>query len=215
MFSRKRELTDSRDDYATCADFCEVFQTNEKQFYLLAYLLTADDQEAEACVMAAMEESCKERNVFRGWEKVWSKRCLVEKAISTIASRGLRRHQPLDVCGQQPRELELGNLLGHVARLESAERIVFVATVLDHYSVHECALLLGRPAESIKRLKLQAIGHLSEFTAEHSSHAELPAMETGRMWGTAAQRRKSWRGRYLDSPCFASIWRGNRSPRSV
>jgi len=215
MFARKEKLADFRDDYATCADFCHVFQTCEKQLYLLAFLLTADDDEAEACLLATIEASCKEKHVFRGWEKSWSKHCVIRKAIGAIASRPLSRDQQPEICRPESRELELGNLLGAVLRLEPWERIVFVATVLDHYSIHECALLLGRAPESVDRLKLQAIGHLSEFAAEHNSGAGLPLAETARTWGMAAPRRRSWRGRYLDSPCLESIWRGNRSPRSA
>jgi len=213
MFAKKRKLPDFRDDYANWSDFCQVFESNEKEFYLLAFLMTADDQMAEACVLVAMEESCKERNIFRGWEKVWSKRCIIIKAISAIASRPLSRDRRLEDGGTRLRELELGNFLGAVVRLEPAERGVFVVTVLERYSVQECSLLLGRSPDSVKDLKLQAIGHLSEFAAEQMSYAELSATKTGRMWPAAPQRRKSWRGRYLDSPCFASIWHGSRSPR--
>jgi len=213
MFAKKRKLPDFRDDYANWSDFCQVFECNEKEFYLLAFLLTADHQTAEACVLAAMEGSCKEGNVFRGWEKVWSKRCIIIKAISAIASRPLSRDRRLEDGDPRLRELELGNLLGAVVRLEPAERGVFVVTVLERYSVQECSLLLGRSPESVKYLKLQAIGHVSEFAAELISYAKLPVTKPGRMWAAAPQPRKSWRRRYLDSPCFASIWRESRSLR--
>jgi hypothetical protein len=190
MLAKKRELADFRDDYATCSDFCEVFHGNAEQFYLPAFLLTADDREAEACFLAAMEESSIERNVFRGWEKAWSRRCVVMKAISAIASAPLRGDEQREGCGQRACELELGTLLRAVVRLEPAERIVFVATVLDRFSVHECALLLSCPAESVTNMKLQAMCHLSEFAAENISDADLPATEKG--WKWSAARELSW-----------------------
>jgi len=213
MFAKNRKLPDFRDDYANWSDFCQIFDCNEKEFYLLAFLLTADHQTAEACVLAAMEESYRERTVFRGWEKVWSKRCIIIKAISAIASRPLSRDRRLEDGGTRLGELELGNLLGAVVRLEPAERGVFVVTVLERYSVQECSLLLGRSPESVKKLKLQAIGDLSEFAGQHISDAGFSAAGTGRQWATAPQRRKARPDRYLNSPCFASIWRGTRSPR--
>jgi len=210
MFANKKKPTDFRDCYATCADFCEVFQSDEKQFYLLTFLLTADAREAEACFLAAMEESVREKNVFKGWEKSWSKRCVIRKAIGMLASRSLCRDQQLEIGCQPVRELQLGTLLRAVVRLEPAERVVFVATVLERYSVQECALLIGRPPESVKKLKVQAIRHVCVFVGERIPDVGLAAPETGRQWGTAPQRRKRRTGRYLNSSCFASIWRANR-----
>jgi len=177
MFAKKRTITGFRDGYATCADFCEVFQSNDKQFYLLAYLLTADHWEAEECLLIAMDESFNERNVFRGWQQSWSKRCVIRKALSAISSGSRRGDQQLQGGVQRLLELELGTLLATVVRLEPAERVVFVATVLERYSVQECGLLLGRPPESVKKLKLQAIGHLSEFVGERIRDADLDATE--------------------------------------
>ncbi len=37
-------VRDFRDNYATCSDFCEVFRSNTTQLYLLAFLLTANQE---------------------------------------------------------------------------------------------------------------------------------------------------------------------------
>jgi hypothetical protein len=65
-------------------DFCEVFRRNTKQLYLLAFLLTANHQETQECFVGAMDDAFAERNVFKGWEESWSKRCLIEHAIGAI-----------------------------------------------------------------------------------------------------------------------------------
>src|SRR5258707_9284599 len=88
--SRPR-VRDFRDEYATCTDFCEVFRTNPTQLYLLAFLLTANHHEARECFVRAMDKALAGRNVFKGWEESWSKRCLIEQAIGAIICQSGRR----------------------------------------------------------------------------------------------------------------------------
>lgn len=42
----KDEMDNSRAEYATHADFCKVFERDMKPLYLLAFLLTANHQDA-------------------------------------------------------------------------------------------------------------------------------------------------------------------------
>ena len=60
---------DFRDGYATCRDFCEAFRRNTTQLYLLAFLLTANHQEAQECFVGAMDKAFAEKNAtaFRQW----------------------------------------------------------------------------------------------------------------------------------------------------
>src|SRR5713226_4673806 len=55
-------VRDFRDNYATCSDFCEVFRRNTTQLYLLAFLLTANHQEAQECFVGAMDKAFAEKN---------------------------------------------------------------------------------------------------------------------------------------------------------
>jgi hypothetical protein len=76
---------------------CKVFRRNTTQLYLLAFLLTANHQEAQACFVGAMDKAFAERNVFKGWEESWSKRCLIEHAIGAIIFQPGRREVRRDV----------------------------------------------------------------------------------------------------------------------
>jgi len=50
MACRERQKTaDFRTDYASRADFCEIFERELKPLYLLAFLLTANQKRAEQC----------------------------------------------------------------------------------------------------------------------------------------------------------------------
>ncbi len=128
-------VRDFRNDYATCADFCEVFRRNTTQLYLLALLLTANHQEAQECFVGAMDKAFAERNVFRGWEESWSKRCLIQHAIGAIIFQPGRRETQRDVWLQDACEIRFPALLDGVTQLKPAERFVFVMTVLEGYSI--------------------------------------------------------------------------------
>ena len=56
----KWKTTDFRADYATHADFCDVFRNDTKRLYLLAFLLTANHEESEQCFVSTIGEIFKE-----------------------------------------------------------------------------------------------------------------------------------------------------------
>src|SRR5271165_7152444 len=82
---REPEIEHSLVDYAKHADFCEIFEEDMKRLYLLAFLLTADDKQAEQCFASTVEEAFKEPIVFKEWARSWVNRTLIEKAIAIVA----------------------------------------------------------------------------------------------------------------------------------
>src|SRR5260370_9229265 len=156
---------DCRDDYVTYKDFCEVFRTNTTQLYLLAFLLTANHHEAGECFVGAMDKALAGRNVFKGWEESWSKRCLIEHAIGAIILQPGRREARRDVWFQDG-EIGFRTFLDAVTQLKSAERFVFVMTELEGYSAKEKALLLHRTLESVHNLRIEALQRLADLNQE-------------------------------------------------
>ena len=161
----KPHVREFRDNYATCTDFCEVFRRNTTHLYLLAFLLTANHQEAQECFVGAMDNAFAERNVFKGWEESWSKRCLIEHAIGAIIFQPGRREALRDVWFQDG-EIGFRTFLDAVTQLKSAERFVFVMTELEGYSAKETALLLHRTLESVHNLRIEALQRLAELNQE-------------------------------------------------
>ena len=104
----KPHVREFRDNYATCTDFCEVFRRNTTHLYLLAFLLTANHQEAQECFVGAMDNAFAERNVFKGWEESWSKRCLIEHAIDAIIFQPGRRETRRDLWLQEGVKISFG-----------------------------------------------------------------------------------------------------------
>ena len=161
----KPHVREFRDNYATCTDFCEVFRRNTTHLYLLAFLLTANHQEAQECFVGAMDNAFAETNVFKGWEESWSKRCLIEHAIGAIIFQPGRREALRDVWFQDG-EIGFRTFLDAVTQLKSAERFVFVMTELEGYSAKETALLLHRTLESVHNLRIEALQRLAELNQE-------------------------------------------------
>src|SRR5712692_5665178 len=173
---------DFRDGYATCRDFCEAFRRNTTQLYLLAFLLTANHQEAQECFVGAMDKAFAKRNVFKGWEESWSNRCLIEHAIGAIIFQPGRPEARRDVWFQDEGEIRFRTLSDGVTQLKSTERFVFVMTVLEGYSAKETALLLDRTPESVHDLRIEALQRLAELNQEmivtvHPQKSRLTAIQ--------------------------------------
>jgi DNA-directed RNA polymerase specialized sigma24 family protein len=164
-----RTAKDSATEYATREDFCRVFNENLDSLYQLAYLLTGDAGKAEHCFVAGLEHSSNANNVFKDWARSWAKRVIIKNAI-----RALQPHPadsdsslPAGVVSEQSklRVIRDGHLeIDSVLALEDFERFVFVMTVLERYSDHVAALLIGCSIEEIRTARtcaLEEIAHLA------------------------------------------------------
>lgn len=157
-------------EYATRKDFQRIFTENMADLHLLAFLLTADQDKADQCVVSGLEDSISGNPVFREWARSWSKRAIIKNAIKALApAPGLSA--PVETTNyQQTADPERDALISGVTDLDLFDRFVFVMTVLEGYSVHECSALLGcRPADVVpaKSRALQQLGGL-QFVASAS-----------------------------------------------
>jgi DNA-directed RNA polymerase specialized sigma24 family protein len=151
--------------YATREDFKKVFHEDMNGLYQLAFLLTGNHEKAERCFVAGIEDSVNENRVFREWARSWAKRVVVENAI-----RELKPHPNLPIASSSAtvfsqneqssgsaEHFDLETILG----LGDFERFVFVMSVLESYSDHECALLLGCSVLEIRQARLHALEELA------------------------------------------------------
>src|ERR1700758_5050904 len=70
--------------YASVDDFCAAFNEEMHSLYLLAFLLTADHDKAEQCLVSAMGECAEGIGVFTEWARSWSRRAVLKSAIQMI-----------------------------------------------------------------------------------------------------------------------------------
>ena len=150
--------------YATASDFSRIFQEDQSSLYLLAFLLTANHQQAEDCLIAGIEDATNGNPVFKAWARSWTKRTLIKNAIPLVFSaKGTPDRQP-DRWSKN--ESEAGELIDAVTALPRLERFSFVMSVLERYSDSECSALLGSRLEDVRRARENALRRLGPLRPE-------------------------------------------------
>jgi hypothetical protein len=151
--------------YATREDFVKIFHEDMNGLYQLSFLLTGDHEKAEKCFVGGIDDCVKENRVFQEWAHSWAKRLIVVNAISELKPRPSlpNSSRPASVFSHSEQPSDSG---GHfdletVLGLGDFERFVFVMSVLENYSHHECALLLGCSVWDIRQGRLHALEALA------------------------------------------------------
>jgi DNA-directed RNA polymerase specialized sigma24 family protein len=147
--------------YANSDDFFRIFDENMNNLYLLAFLLTADHARAEQCFVSGLEDAVEGNPVFREWAHSWGSRTIIQNAVRVVRPRpgdargSLRSNSEDSDYKALPaeRQTEISAVLG----LEPLERMVYVMTVLEHYSDHQCSLLLGCARRDVFPLRTRAL----------------------------------------------------------
>jgi hypothetical protein len=162
--ARNQDCRNEPDPYATREDFIKVFHEDMNGLYQLSLLLTGDHEKAEKCFVGGIEDCVKENRVFREWARSWAKRIMVENAIRELKPRPSFPSSPSATVFSHSEQskgsgghFDLGTVLG----LRDFDRFVFVMSVLENYSHHECALFLGCSVLEIRQGRLQALEELA------------------------------------------------------
>lgn len=163
--ARNQDRRNEPNPFATREDFIKVFHEDMSGLYQLSFLLAGDHEKAEKCFVAGIEDCVKENRVFREWARSWAKRIIVENAIRELKPRpGLPGSSPSatvflhrEQSSGSGRHFDVDAVLG----LGDFERFVFVMSVLENYSHHECALLLGCSVLEIRQARLHALEDLT------------------------------------------------------
>jgi DNA-directed RNA polymerase specialized sigma24 family protein len=155
---RQQPVKDFRSDYATRTDFCDAFTNHTRSFYLLAFLLTRSHAAAENCLVDTIEQAFKPDTVFREWTTSWIKRTLIARAITTVFDASNPGEQSAD--NWYGDRSDGRRAIDAITRLADLERFVFVMSVLESYSVHECSILLGCPGCVVVESRTRALHNL-------------------------------------------------------
>ena len=157
--------------YADSDDFQRIFDIDMNSLYLLAFLLTADHEKAEQCFVSGLEDAVVGNPVFKEWARSWARRAIIQNAVRVINPRpaeGSGRSSSVspDSNGRTlpaERQVEIAAVLG----LEPFERFVYVMTVLERYSDHECSLLLGCARRDVIAARSRALQQLGSAIELH------------------------------------------------
>ncbi len=147
----------SRAGYAKRADFCELFEREMKPLYLLAFLLTANHQDAEKCFAAAVDEALEEPAVFKEWAESWVKRSLIRNAVGIVSPASTRSGGDRDLWNRGQEEAPGDNGIDAVTQLAPLERFVFVMSILERYSILDCSLMLGCSMRKVVQARMRAL----------------------------------------------------------
>jgi DNA-directed RNA polymerase specialized sigma24 family protein len=148
-------------EHATRNDFETIFRDDMSALHLLALLLTADQEKAEQCFVAGLEESIQENPVFRHWARAWSKRVIIRNAIKMMSPAPGQSNPSTARSTTEGISSERDALMSVVWELPPFERFVFVISVLEGHSVSDSASLLGCSVTDLTRAKSQALSRVA------------------------------------------------------
>jgi len=163
--ARNQDRKNEPNPYAAREDFIKVFHEDRNGLYQLSFLLTGDHEKAEKCFVAGIQDCVKENRVFREWARSWAKRVIVENAVRELKPRPSLSGSSVSATvfshseqsSRSGGHFDLETVLG----LGDFERFVFVMSVLENYSNHECAFLLGCSVWEIRQGRLHALEELA------------------------------------------------------
>ncbi len=163
-------------EYATAADFCQIFDKDMNSLYLLSLLLTGDHEKAEQCFVAGLENAISRNRVFKEWARSWTRRVIVQNALRLMNPRPNHEHESLDPVriGTNDKTTSEHPEIGAVLGLQSFDRFIFVMSVLEDYSYLDCSLLLGCTRQDVLAARvraLQQIGSSAESLRERQRSA--------------------------------------------
>jgi DNA-directed RNA polymerase specialized sigma24 family protein len=168
-------------DYVTPAEFCKVLEGEMTSLYLLAFLLTANHEDAEHCFSSTADAALEAQPVFKGWARSWLKRKLIKNAIQIVFPASDRPKERRDLwSADQPGSVG-DSEIDAVAGLTALERFIFVMSVLERYSAWECALLLGCDRSMVAEVRRRALRGL----AADASLPRVEGMSSKRLQATA------------------------------
>ena len=166
------------DQYATAEEFHCVFTQEMDGLYQLSFLLTGDHAKAERCFVAGLDDCAKENHVFRDWARSWAKRTIIQNAIRELHPHPCAAESFSDATIPNTHHLR-SDPIRHfednaVLALADFERFVFVISVLERYSVHDCALFLQCSQRQVLEARSRALMRLAGlspvgFSCESSS----------------------------------------------
>jgi DNA-directed RNA polymerase specialized sigma24 family protein len=168
--------------YASPEDFHTVFNEGLKELYQLSFLLTRDPATAERCLVSGLEDYVSGNRVFREWARSWAKRTILQTAIRELKPRPSQSNSLLSNAKYSNMDQYSKDPGGHfeidaVLRLADFDRFVFVMSVLEHYSEHDCAFLLGCSARDIREGRTRALKELADPHHMESSDNQLVVQE--------------------------------------
>jgi len=178
-------IQDRKDEtnlYASREHSRRIFNEDLDALYQLSFLFTRDPQKAEQCFVSGVEDCVAGNPVFREWARSWAKRAIIQTAIRELNPRPGLSNSPTSAAIFPDIDRLLSGPANYseidtVFRLEDYERFVFVMCVLEHYSQHVCALLLGYSVPEVREAYTRALNDLAHAPHMNRSQNQMLVQE--------------------------------------
>jgi DNA-directed RNA polymerase specialized sigma24 family protein len=185
---RRNRLTGEA--YATADDLQKYFADEMTELFRLAFLLIADVEEAERCVILAMRECMSAGWVLKEELHIWIRRIVVRIGIEMVtghqndSSRNREEDEPgMSISDPMGTAVSAYENSAGILTLDDNERLVCVLSVVEHYPMKECARLLGRSIKEVREARRSALERIAVFEREARRITGTPTEDTS--WPTA------------------------------
>jgi hypothetical protein len=143
--------------YLTVTDFFNIFNEEMHSLYLLAFLLTADHDKAEECLVSAMGECVDGVGVFTDWARSWTRGAVLKRAIEMVMPAPEHADSVSLISLERSDTPAENNPFAAILLLDAFERFVFVMSILEGQSDEECAVLLRCSRRDVTIAREQAL----------------------------------------------------------
>jgi hypothetical protein len=143
--------------YLTVTDFFNIFNEEMHSLYLLAFLLTADHDKAEECLVSAMGECVDGVGVFKDWARSWTRGAVLKRAIQMVMPAPEHADSLSLISLERSDTPAENNPFAAILLLDAFERFVFVMSILEGQSDEECAVLLRCSRRDVTIAREQAL----------------------------------------------------------
>jgi len=152
-------------EYATEADFCQLFRDHMNQFYFLSLLLTADATKAEECFVASLDACMKSRRVFKDWAHRWATHTIIKKAIEMVSPAQQKQTNGVLRFEGHASLTAPETLLSALQTIPALDRFVHHMTIVERYSDLESATFLGCTPKEVRESRERALQRLADNRA--------------------------------------------------
>jgi len=171
MFADRKSRNPKTSPYISKEAFCRIFEKDMGHLYLLCFLLTGEEAVAEQCFIEGLHVTQEANAVFEEWAEAWACRTVILNAIRLTHPRmGAETSQRLGRVAAVPTR-ERPEITA-ILELPTFERFVFVMSVLEGYSEHECALHLDCMRADVKKTRIRALEGIRSSTLLHRTPGE-------------------------------------------
>jgi hypothetical protein len=151
--------------YPTVADFLRTFNEEMHSLYLLSFLLTADHDKAEQCLVSAMGECVEGIGVFMDGACSWTRAAVLKRAIQMIKPAPEHIGHVSFITLKRSATAAENNPFAAILLLDAFERFVFVMSILEEQSDEECATLLKCSRRDVMMARVLALKRQSNTDA--------------------------------------------------